>query len=793
MGLLADLLSDSSLAILFKAQDYADLYKSSLNTAHIIKAMFEIKGTTSFDLLRSTGIKTISLENLPVKKVDENEISNLIEKSAKVARDYEFSFVEPEHLLFTILKNKDFIGNKVLKFYRIDLPHLIERLSEWLYGVSILRSVTSKTKEGKMEKQAIAPNELNLPKISLDSFATNLNIKAEKELLDPVVSRDLEIDEIINTLLRRNKNNVLLVSDPGVGKTALAHGLAIRISKGQVPRNLKDKLVYELSISSLVAGTMYRGQFEERVKELLSEIKKRKNIILFIDEIHTLNGTGSTEGTLDLANILKPALTRQELSIIGATTFEEYEKHFSQDKALERRFQKIVLEEPDDSATYKMVKSISKRMESHHRIKISTQAIKRSVELSNLYIPNRFQPDKTIDLIDEACSKKHALLPESQQELDLETELKKVIHQKTKLISKGELNKALQTKRTEEKLMKQLAKLGKEVKHSLSVEDINQIVSIKTNIPLNIVKQDEFGKDSLKKVLQEKIFGQDEALNKVASAIARANLGFKKDHQPIASFLFVGPTGVGKSELAKQLAQSNFSQKNSLIKLDMSEYSQKHTVSQLIGSPKGYVGYEEGGSLTTQIRRNPHSVVLFDEIEKAHPDVFNILLQILEDGVLTDNHNQKAHFNHSIIILTSNLGSEKYNQNGLGFIIGSNNSYQSEVKKIVQNSIKPELISRLSDVIYFKPLDEKAISQIIKERLKDTKKHLKRKGIQIKISSKVVSQLIKFYKPQKGARSVDEIITTKIEDRLVDKLISSKNLKNFEIKTDQANIKISSL
>ena len=794
MSLLADLLSDSSQAILFKAQDYADKAKETLNTAHVIKASFEIKGTTSFDLLRSTGIKTVSIENLPNKKSQSaHEISELIEKAAKIARNYEFSFIEPEHMLYVILKNKSFIGHQVLKFYRIDISHILSRLAEWLYGVSILRSVTSKVNEsGISEKQAVAPTEISMPKISLDNYAVNLTSKAVKGLLDPVVDREEELVEMTNTLLRRNKNNVLLIGEPGIGKTALAHGLATKIANKQVPKNLLNKKVYELSIASLVAGTMYRGQFEERVKELLADVKKRGNVILFIDEIHTLNGTGSTEGTLDLANILKPALTKHEISIIGATTHDEYEKHFAQDKALERRFQKIILTEPNDISTYKMVRALAKNLESHHNLKISNEAIKRAVELSNLYIPNRFQPDKTIDLIDEASSYKQAQYQQTEEEVKLEKELNKVVEQKTKLINKGELNLALQVKDREVKLMKELAKKQNEKRQTLILEDIESIVAAKTKIPLSIIKQDFIGKESLEKVLLKKIFGQNAAISKVSSAIARANLGFKKDHQPISSFLFVGPTGVGKSELAKVLAQSAFSQKNSLIKLDMSEYSQKHTVSQLIGSPKGYIGYEEGGSLTTQVRRQPYSVILFDEIEKAHSDVFNILLQILEDGVLTDNHNQKAYFNHSIIILTSNLGSEKYNQNNLGFV-ESKNPFNSEIKKIVQDSLKPELLSRLSNVIYFNPLNEKAIKQIFRLRLKETKNNLKKKGVSLTISNNVINWLIKFYDGKKGARSVDEIVTTKIENLIVQQLVKEKSVKGLEINTDNKNIKISML
>ncbi len=794
MGLLADLLSDSTQAILFKAQDYADSRKETLNTAHVIKAMFDIKGTTAFDLLRSTGLKTVSLIKYAKNNEGRNEISELVERSAKIARNYEFSFVEPEHLLFVILKNDHFLGYKIIHSNQIDINHLIGRISEWLYGISILRSITNKPNHevGVSEKQAVVPNDIPIPKATLDSFAINLSQKAKEGLLDPVVDRNDELQNIINTLLRRNKNNVLLIGDPGIGKTALAHGLATAIMKGNVPVNLKHKLIYELSVSSLVAGTMYRGQFEERVKDLLDDIKNRGNVILFIDEIHTLNGTGSTEGTLDLANILKPALTRGEVSIIGATTYEEYNKYFAQDKALERRFQNIVLSEPNDQSTFQMVKSLAKNFESHHRTKILTDSIKRAIELSNKYMPNRFQPDKTIDLIDEACSNIQTKIKISAEEKDLQKKLTKVIDKKIKLINKGQLELALRIKDQEVKLIKQLSQLQKKKGTTLSVKDIENIVSLKTNIPLSVIQQDLVGKEALENNLKKKIFGQDKAINIVSRAIARANLGFKKNQRPVASFLFVGPTGVGKSELAKILAQTAYAHTDSLIKLDMSEYSQKHTVSQLIGSPKGYIGYEEGGSLTSQIRKQPYSVVLFDEIEKAHPEVFNILLQVLEDGVLTDNHNQKSYFNHAIIILTSNLGSEKFNQNNLGFV-AKNGKFNLEIKNIVKDFIKPELLSRLSDIIYFNPLSKSAINKITRQRLAETKNNLRKRGVRIKISGKVTTWLNKFYNPQKGARSIDEIVTTKFEDNLVETLFNSKDAKNLEANIDKEELKISRL
>jgi ATP-dependent Clp protease ATP-binding subunit ClpC len=626
---------------------------------------------------------------------------------------------------------------------------------------------------------------------TLDEFATNLTLAAQELRLDPVVGREREIERVIQILGRRSKNNPVLIGEPGVGKTAIAEGLAQRIVNGDVPDILTDKKIVQLDIGLLVAGTKYRGEFEERLKKVMDEIRQAGNIILVIDELHTLIGAGAAEGAIDAANILKPSLSRGELQCIGATTLNEFRKHIEKDAALERRFQPVFVDEPKVDEAIEILTGLRERYESHHKLKITDKAIEAAVRLSERYITDRFLPDKAIDLIDEASSKvrlSRATLPPEGKEL--EKQVKTVVREKENAIRSQDFEKATELRDQESKLRDQIREMAEEFKKGqagdeilVTEEHIAEVVSSWTGVPVSKLTETETEKlIKMESILHERLIGQNDAVTAVSKAIRRARVGLKNPQRPIGSFMFCGPTGVGKTELAKALADYFFGSQENIIRVDMSEFMERHTVSKLIGAPPGYVGYSEGSHLTEQIRRKPYSVLLFDEVEKAHPDVFNVLLQILDDGRLTDSKGRTVDFKNTIIILTSNVGARGIeNPTPLGFSQSDDNE-ESRYKKIkdtvmeeMKRVFRPEFLNRLDDIIIFHQLTKVEVRQIVDIMLADLIKRVKDHKYTLTVTDEVKDLLAKEgYSPSYGARPLRREIQKRIEDEISEEILLGK-------------------
>ncbi|MBA2872738.1 ATP-dependent Clp protease ATP-binding subunit ClpE [Anoxybacillus calidus] len=616
----------------------------------------------------------------------------------------------------------------------------------------------------------------------LDRFGRNLTQLAKAGLIDPVIGRDKEIERVIEILNRRNKNNPVLIGEPGVGKTAIVEGLALRIAEGNVPAKLLNKEVYLLDVASLVANTGIRGQFEERMKQLIAELQHRKNIILFIDEIHLLVGAGSAEGSMDAGNILKPALARGELQVVGATTLKEY-RQIEKDAALERRFQPVMVHEPTIEQAIEILKGIQEKYEQFHQVKYTDEAIKACVTLSHRYIQDRFLPDKAIDLLDEAGSKVN-LRTGPTDEKQIQERLAQLAKEKEKAAKEENYELAAKLRAEELKLEKQLE--NKTEKAIVDVADIQKIIEEKTGIPVGKLQASEQAKmKNLEENLAKKVIGQAEAVKKVAKAIRRSRAGLKAKNRPIASFLFVGPTGVGKTELTKTLAEELFGSKDAMIRLDMSEYMEKHSVSKLIGSPPGYVGHEEAGQLTEKVRRNPYSIILLDEIEKAHPDVQHMFLQILEDGRLTDSQGRTVSFKDTVIIMTSNAGvTDK--KITVGF--GKENS-RTSILDSLSSYFKPEFLNRFDAIIEFQPLEKEHMLQIVELMLDELKATLKEEGIQVDISQEAKEKLAEIgYHPAFGARPLRRAIQEHVEDQIADLLLDEEEVKNIYITIENDRI-----
>jgi ATP-dependent Clp protease ATP-binding subunit ClpE len=618
----------------------------------------------------------------------------------------------------------------------------------------------------------------------LDRFGRNLTQLAKAGLIDPVIGRDKEIERVIEILNRRNKNNPVLIGEPGVGKTAIVEGLALRIAEGNVPAKLLNKEVYLLDVASLVANTGIRGQFEERMKQLIAELQHRKNIILFIDEIHLLVGAGSAEGSMDAGNILKPALARGELQVVGATTLKEY-RQIEKDAALERRFQPVMVHEPTIEQAIEILKGIQEKYEQFHQVKYTDEAIKACVTLSHRYIQDRFLPDKAIDLLDEAGSKVN-LRTGPTDEKQIQERLAQLAKEKEKAAKEENYELAAKLRAEELKLEKQLENKTETEKAIVDVADIQKIIEEKTGIPVGKLQASEQAKmKNLEENLAKKVIGQAEAVKKVAKAIRRSRAGLKAKNRPIASFLFVGPTGVGKTELTKTLAEELFGSKDAMIRLDMSEYMEKHSVSKLIGSPPGYVGHEEAGQLTEKVRRNPYSIILLDEIEKAHPDVQHMFLQILEDGRLTDSQGRTVSFKDTVIIMTSNAGvTDK--KITVGF--GKENS-RTSILDSLSSYFKPEFLNRFDAIIEFKPLEKEHMLQIVELMLDELKATLKEEGIQVDISQEAKEKLAEIgYHPAFGARPLRRAIQEHVEDQIADLLLDEEEVKNIYITIENDRI-----
>ena len=701
---------------------------------------------------------------------------NILETSVAFARQMGQQLVGTEHVLLAIAREGSCSATLLLSRAGVSMQDIVNDVSKALMGGTA--NAGTDNKDGGKENESM-----------LSQFGRDLTKLAKDGKIDPVIGRQKEIERVIQILSRRTKNNPCLIGEPGVGKTAIAEGLALKIVSGEVPELLKDKKIYSLDLTGMVAGTKYRGDFEERIKKVIDEVKNAKDVILFIDEVHTLIGAGSAEGAADAANILKPSLARGELQIIGATTIEEYRKHIEKDAALERRFQPVMVDEPSQEEAIEILKGIKDKYEAHHKVKITDEAIESAVKLSTRYIGDRYLPDKAIDLIDEAASRVRLRSYTAPSDLkELEDKKKSVEAEKLSAVNAQEFERAATLRDEERKLDKEI-KDKKENWHDMAGKshdevtpaDIADIVSSWTGVPVTQLSTEESDRLlHMEDELHRRIVGQDEAVEAVSRAIRRGRVGLKDPKKPIGSFIFLGPTGVGKTELCKALASAMFGDENAMIRLDMSEYMEKHTVSRLIGSPPGYVGYDEGGQLTEKVRRKPYSVVLFDEIEKAHPDVFNMLLQILDDGVLTDGQGRRVDFKNCIIIMTSNVGAKliSQKQKAFGFAAGAKELEQNEkeIKDAVmgelRNTFRPEFLNRVDDIIVFQRLTKENIKEIASRLLAVLQKRVEDMGIEVTFSDEAVSKIADAgFDDVYGARPLKRAIQSRIEDALSEEML----------------------
>ncbi len=721
----------------------------------------------------------------------------VLELSLEEARQLGHNYIGTEHLLLGLIREGEGVAARVLENLGIDLTKVRTQVIRMLGETAEVGSGGSS-------------NKSNLKTATLDEFGTNLTKLASESKLDPVVGRYAEIDRVIQILGRRTKNNPVLIGEPGVGKTAIAEGLAQRIQLGEIPDILEDKRVLTLDIGLLVAGTKYRGEFEERLKKIMEEIKSAGNVILVIDEVHTLIGAGAAEGAIDAANILKPALARGELQCIGATTLDEYRKHIERDAALERRFQPVMVGEPSIADTIEILKGLRERYEQHHRLKITDEALEAAAHLGDRYISDRFLPDKAIDLIDEAGSRvrliNSKLPPEAKQ---IDKELRQVQKQKEESVRDQNFDQAGVLREKEIELSAKIKELLENKKESsekndtsnadeniennstiihnplVSEEDVAHIVASWTGVPVQKLTETESVKLlNMEETLHQRLIGQDEAVKAVSRAIRRARVGLKNPNRPIASFIFSGPTGVGKTELTKSLASYFFGSEEAMIRLDMSEFMERHTVSKLIGSPPGYVGFNEGGQLTEAVRRRPYTVVLFDEVEKAHPDVFNLLLQLLEDGRLTDSKGRTVDFKNTLLIMTSNIGSKVIEKGGggLGFEFSGDSvedSQYNRIKSLVNEELKqyfrPEFLNRLDEIIVFRQLSKNEVKEIAEIMLKEVFSRLNEKGIKLNVTDAFKERLVEEgYNPSYGARPLRRAVMRLLEDSLAEEVLSGR-------------------
>ena len=696
-----------------------------------------------------------------------------------------YTYVGTEHLLLAILSESDSYAVAFLEELGVSVERLAQAVSKGMQG-------GAEEGFGGFENES-APNGSQKGGSALDKFGRDLTQAAKNGEIDPVIGREKEIQRVIQILSRRTKNNPVLIGEPGVGKTAVAEGLALEIAKGNVPEILKDKRVVSLDLTGMVAGAKYRGDFEERIKAAIDEVKKSKNTILFIDELHTIVGAGAAEGSADAANILKPSLARGDFQVIGATTLNEYRKYIEKDAALERRFQPVKVGEPTPGQAVQILKGLRDSYEAHHKVKITDEAINAAVTLSSRYIADRYLPDKAIDLIDEGASKvRLASLTSPDNVKELEDEIADYEKEKASAINEQDFERAARLRDEQKELQTKLDDAKKKWQEQqkgnsgeVTAEDIAKIVSEWTGIPVvQLTKEESERLLNMENVLHERVIGQSEAVTAIAKAIRRGRVGLKDPKRPVGSFIFLGPTGVGKTELCKALAEAMFGDENAMLRLDMSEYMEKHTVSKLIGSPPGYVGFEEGGQLTEKVRRKPYSVVLFDEIEKAHPDVFNMLLQILEDGRLTDSQGRTVDFKNTIIIMTSNVGARLITekQSSLGFNSENENAEESEKKDIkelvtgeLRKVFRPEFLNRVDDIIVFNKLNKDEIKQIAVKMLKTLENRLDKMNIKISFTDNAVSEIAdKGFDENYGARPLRRAIQNEIEDPLSEQMLEGK-------------------
>ncbi len=783
-----------------------------IGSEHILLGIVFKANSIASKLLEVKGVDYKKLEDAVVKMIGvgdsgsshEFELTprtkHILEESGQLARSFGSAFVGTEHILLSILRETDSVAVKLLENLGVEPSALYNEIIE---GMGIKKQSAGSFGS---ENYGQADGEKSGTG-TLDKYATDLTKKAKDGKIDPVIGREEEMQRVVQILSRRTKNNPCLIGEPGVGKTAVVEGLAQRIVDGLVPESIKNKRLVTLDISGMLAGAKYRGEFEERIKNVMDEVKKAGDVILFIDEIHTIIGAGAAEGAIDAANILKPALARGEIQLIGATTIDEYRKYIEKDAALERRFQSVNVGEPTKEEAVLILGGLRDKYEAHHKIKISDEAIEAAVNLSARYITDRFLPDKAIDLIDEAASKKRIseITPPADFH-ELEEEIERVKSEKEKAVQEQNFEKAGELLTKEKELSSQLEEKkkswsdGKENSDypSIGEEDIAEIVTSWTHIPVKKLENEESERLlRLDEILRGRVIGQDDAVNVVSRAIRRGRTGLKDPKRPQGSFIFCGQTGVGKTELSKALAEAVFGDENAIIRIDMSEYMEKHSVSKLIGSPPGYVGFEDAGQLTEKIRRNPYSVVLFDEIEKAHPDVFNLLLQVLDDGILTDSHGRTVDFKNTVIIMTSNLGTGALIEpKRLGFNNeASDEAEQIKTEKAVLEALKghfrPEFLNRVDEIVVFRKLSDEDIKKIASLMLSQINERIKNLGIDLTFSDEVISHLAKEgFDPVYGARPLRRAMQRQIEDSLSLKILEGevKNGDKVEAVLDDGKV-----
>lgn len=706
----------------------------------------------------------------------------VLELSWDEARQLGHNYIGTEHLLLGLIREGEGVAARVLENLGVDLNKIRSNVVKML-GETKPQTVSSGASSSSSSSKAKTP--------SLDEFGTDLTLAAQELRLDPVIGREKEIERVIQILARRTKNNPVLLGEPGVGKTAVAEGLAIRIVNAEVPDILDGKKIIQLDMGLLVAGTKYRGEFEERLKKIMDEIRQAGNVILVIDEMHTLIGAGAAEGAIDAANILKPALSRGEIQVIGATTSDEYRKYVEKDSALERRFQPVMIDEPSVDETIEIIKGLRPKYEDHHKLNISDEAIVAATKLSHKYVTDRFLPDKAIDVLDEASSKVRlqvsSLSPEGKE---LDKELRTLIKEKEDAIRNQEFEKASQLRDDEAEMKDKIRELSAQWreeheanKPTVTEDQIAEVISVMTGVPVTKLTEGESERLlKLEDVLHERVIGQSDAVISISKAIRRARVGLKSPNRPIGSFIFSGPTGVGKTELAKALAEAMFGSEDNMIRVDMSEFMEKHSTAKLIGSPPGYVGYDDGGHLSEIVRKKPYSVILFDEIEKAHPDVFNVMLQILDDGRLTDSKGRHVNFKNTVIIMTSNVGASMIaSQSKLGFTTASDEKkdkyekLKDTVMEEMKKAFKPEFLNRIDDIIVFAHLSQEEIRQIVDLMLKDLFKRLSERELKVEVMDEVKDFLAKDgYSEAYGARPLRRLIQKKIEDILAEEILTNK-------------------
>ncbi|RDW21805.1 ATP-dependent Clp protease ATP-binding subunit ClpC [Oceanobacillus arenosus] len=760
---------------------------SNIGTEHILLGLVREGEGIAAKALQSLGLEVPKIQEEVEKLIGTGKqqmqsihytprAKKVVELSQDEARKLGHSYVGTEHILLGLIREGEGVAARVLNNLGVSLNKARQQVLQLLGS--------NESQAGRQGRSGQQQSSANTP--TLDSLARDLTQSAKDGKIDPVIGRAKEIERVIQILSRRTKNNPVLIGEPGVGKTAVAEGLAQQIIDNEVPETLRDKRVMTLDMGTVVAGTKYRGEFEDRLKKVMEEIRQAGNVILFIDELHTLIGAGGAEGAIDASNILKPSLARGELQCIGATTLDEYRKYIEKDAALERRFQPITVDEPTLEETIEILNGLRDRYEAHHRVTITDEAIEAAATLSDRYITDRFLPDKAIDLIDEAGSKvrlRSYTIPPNLKEL--EQRLEEVRKEKDAAVQSQEFEKAASLRDSEQRFREEVEKTKQEWKEKqgqtdseVTMEDIASVVSIWTGVPVSKLTKDETKRLlNMEETLHERVIGQEEAVDAVAKAIRRARAGLKDPKRPIGSFIFLGPTGVGKTELARALAEVMFADEDAMIRIDMSEYMERHSTSRLVGSPPGYVGYDEGGQLTEKVRRKPYSVVLLDEIEKAHPEVFNILLQVLEDGRLTDSKGRVVDFRNTVIIMTSNVGASELKQNKyVGFNLGDETQDYKDMKSKVMGELKkafrPEFLNRIDETIVFHSLEKKHMKNIVVLMIKQLQKRLKEQDIDFSLTDKAVEKIAnEGFDPEYGARPLRRSIQKNIEDLMSEELL----------------------